>query len=280
MTWLRSKAATLAVSLARATRRGPNRLGSYSDKAPSPQNAVDIFAREWSSRFPAPFDGLMAGDTPLFQDTRVTWAIEQLGGVQGKHVLELGPLEGGHTYMLDRAGAASVLAIEGSKDAFLKCLITKEVVGIPSAQFAYGDFTHYLDNVPRRFDIVFASGVLYHLLDPLRFIAKVASISDAIFLWTMYYDEGLLSASQAHAHRVVRPVSADYQGFHYRLYRYDYMAALWHRKFCGGSYRYVYWMNRDDILRALEHFGFSSVVIGFDEPHHANGPAFGIVARK
>lgn len=43
---------------------------------------------------------LAAGVVPLFEDGRVAWAIEQFNGVQGKHILEFGPLEAGHTYML------------------------------------------------------------------------------------------------------------------------------------------------------------------------------------
>ena len=53
-------------------------------------------------------------------------------------MLELGPLEGAHTYMLDRAGASEVVAIEGNTRAFLKCLITKELLSMPSARFLVG----------------------------------------------------------------------------------------------------------------------------------------------
>ena len=48
----------------------------------------------------------------------------------GKTVLELGPLEGAHTYQLHQRGA-NIVAVEASKQAYLKCLITKEIVGLP-----------------------------------------------------------------------------------------------------------------------------------------------------
>src|SRR6187402_1626923 len=89
-------------------------LDSYVHAAPSPQLALDLFKGDWWSAVP----GLQAGSTPLFDDSRIRWAVEHLGGVTGRRILELGPLEGGHTYMLERAGAASVVAIEANTRAY------------------------------------------------------------------------------------------------------------------------------------------------------------------
>src|ERR1700712_4866105 len=86
-------------------------LAAHHDEVPTAQATVDLFAREWASRLPPPLDGVRAGMVPLFEDDRIAWAIEAIGGVDGLSVLELGPLEGGHTFMLQRAGAASIVAI-------------------------------------------------------------------------------------------------------------------------------------------------------------------------
>src|SRR5690349_6333313 len=108
----------------------------YIRTAPSAQNAVDIFRGEWSSQLPATLQGeAKAGDTPLFEDDRIKWAIEQFGGATNFTALELGPLEGGHSYMLERQGATSVLAIEANVRAYLKCLITKELLGLKKVTF-------------------------------------------------------------------------------------------------------------------------------------------------
>src|SRR5581483_4968020 len=67
--------------------------------APSDQNALNLFAGEWSSSPPASRPGLKAGETPLFDDPRITWARDRFvelgleGGFAGRDVLELGPLE-------------------------------------------------------------------------------------------------------------------------------------------------------------------------------------------
>ena len=65
-------------------------LDHYLESAPSPQNALSIFQGEWSSKLPAPFADCQAGSTPLFEDARIQWFVDAIGGVQGKTVLELG----------------------------------------------------------------------------------------------------------------------------------------------------------------------------------------------
>jgi Protein of unknown function (DUF1698) len=82
-------------------------------------------------------------------------------------VLELGPLEGAHTYRLQQLGAGRILAIESNVEAYLKCLIVKEALGMKRAEFMLGDFTLYLQECTERFDLVFCCGVLYHMQDPL-----------------------------------------------------------------------------------------------------------------
>src|SRR5512140_2769352 len=108
--------------------------------APTDQNALDLFAGEWSSQPPADRPDLKAGATPLFDDPRISWAHHRLielgldGGFAGRSVIELRPLEGGHSYLMDRLGANSVTAIEANARAYLKCLIAKEVLGMPCVQ--------------------------------------------------------------------------------------------------------------------------------------------------
>jgi hypothetical protein len=93
----------------------------YSQDAPSPATAFTIFSNQWSSAVPA----FETGASPLFDDVRIKWLETQLGSFQNKRVLELGPLEGGHTTMMERAGA-NVVAIEANQRAFLRCLVVKK----------------------------------------------------------------------------------------------------------------------------------------------------------
>ncbi len=281
MNWLQ-RARILLSKAQRATPlpAGPNVLDTYCLKPPQPQNAVDIFDGLWASRFPPPLDAVAAGSALLFEDVRLAWAMDRIGGVKGARVLELGPLEGGHTYMLDRRGAADILSIEANTRAYLKCLIAKELLGMPASRFMCGDFVAYLQSTTEHFDFVVASGVLYHMAKPVELIARLAAVSDAVFLWTHYYDRDLLAARTATAHRVVAPELVVTEGFQHHHYRHEYRAALKHQGFCGGSRPYANWLTRDDIIGALRQFGFTSIEISHEQNDHPNGPAFCVLATR
>ncbi|MEV0678224.1 DUF1698 domain-containing protein [Actinosynnema sp. NPDC050436] len=194
----RIKAATSPASTPPA---GSSVLDRYVRVGPSPQVAVDLFAGTWSSALP--LDGVTSGPVPLFADARVAWALEHLGPVAGRSVLELGPLEAGHTYQLTKAGA-SVVAIEAQTTAYLKCLVVKELLGITGARFLLGDFLEHMRVTPDRYDVCFASGVLYHLRSPVEALALAARVSSRLVLWTHYYDEGVMTGSDLLRPRIHR----------------------------------------------------------------------------
>jgi 2-polyprenyl-3-methyl-5-hydroxy-6-metoxy-1,4-benzoquinol methylase len=258
----------------------PTILDAYTSASPTDQSAVDIFKGEWASHLPPPLDHLVSGEALLFQDHRVAWAVERMGGVTGKRVLELGPLEGGHSYMLDRAGAREVMAIEGNSRAFLKCLIAKELLGMPSVRFRHGDFTAYLKDAHDRFDLVFASGVLYHVINPVEVIAGIAALADTAFIWTHYYDEAVLGSRAKTAHRVVAGTPAEYLGYRHMLHRHEYLTVLSQKSFCGGSRSYSNWMTRDGLFGALRRFGLNTLEVYGEDLEHPNGPALSVLARR
>ena len=256
----------------------------FSHVMPSPQTAVDLFAGQWNSELPSPYEKLTGGTATLFEDDRITWAVDQIGGVKEMRVLELGPLEGGHTFMLDRFGADEVTAIEANKQAFLRCLVTKELLGIPSAHFLCGDFMDYLrDAVDRgaHWDLCLASGVLYHQQDPVRLLELATRVSDRIFLWTQYYDADVIERRPDLAEKFSSPIKTTTAGFHHSLYRRDYgRSALGSLQFPGGLKRWMTWMTKPEILGALQHFGFELIGGMVDDPDHANGPALYLTAKR
>lgn len=250
-------------------------LEHYVSTEPTPQAAIDIFRDEWSSHFPPPLSELQAGDIELFDDPRVRWALSQFGEVKGKSILELGPLEGGHSYMLERAEFGCVLGIEANTRAYLKCLISKELLGLSRTHFVCGDFTKYLQASPPHFDAVFACGVLYHMTNPAELIELISRAADQVFIWTHYHD-----SSSRHARRFSEPKITEQSGFSHIVYRQYYGSGLGWRGSCGGPRRYSHWMRRDDILACLSFFGFSDIRTSFENPDHENGPAFALVAKK
>lgn len=248
--------------------------------APSPQNALDIFKGEWWSQLPPPFSNLRAGEMRSFEDPRIHWAISQFGEVRGQTALELGPLEGAHSYMLEQAGFGSVLAIEANPRAYLRCLIVQDIVGLSRIQFQCGNFVPYLRDSPAAVYAAFASGVLYHMENPAELIALLSRVTDRLFLWTHYYDSRIISSNPKLQASFTGEHHSDYQGFRHSLFRYDYGRSFRLRRFCGGSRGHSHWMLREDIIECLGYFGFNSIRINFEELHHANGPAFALAAVR
>jgi 2-polyprenyl-3-methyl-5-hydroxy-6-metoxy-1,4-benzoquinol methylase len=266
------------LSLARARMRGQLHRSPgerFATRAPSPQSAIDAVPVAWASRLP--LAGVSAGDVDLFDDARASWAIDALGGVAGARCLELGPLEGGHSYMLERAGAESVLAVEANKDAFLKCLVTKELLGLRRCSFLCGDAVEYLKATDERFDVCWCAGILYHMVEPVQLIELVSRRASRLYVWTHYYDPDKLPDQRrgdpfanGHVNEAV------HGGFGHRLHRHEYGAATSLRAFWGGTRPHSNWMTLQDILGALEHFGWRDV--RYELEQHPPGPAVRLVA--
>jgi hypothetical protein len=220
-----------------------------------------------------------AGDTALFADDRISLAIEALGGVQGARVLELGPLEGGHSFMLEAAGA-TVVGVEANKDAFLKCLVVKELLPLRRCSFLCGDAIEYLEETTERFDVCVASGILYHMVDPVRLIELVSRHADRLFVSTHYYAAERIAANDHLRARLDNtPTQAEHGGYPHQLYRYRYGNTSRVRGFYGGTQTFSNWLTRDGLFGALEHFGWGEVKL-VDDGDYLYGPAVSFVAAR
>src|SRR5262245_46095231 len=109
-------------------------IEDYETAVPCKQTAADVFRDGWVSRLP---DGVDGGEVPLFDDDRIKWLAGQVN-LTGLSVLELGPLEGGHSYMLEGFGAGRVVAVEANRRAFLRGQIAKEVLDFHQSELLSG----------------------------------------------------------------------------------------------------------------------------------------------
>lgn len=82
-------------------------------------------------------------------------------------------------------------SIESNTIAFLKCLIAQNALKF-NAEFILGDFRPYLDTCTDTYDLLVASGVLYHMLEPVKLLQDMAKVSRAIGVWTHYYDPDVI----------------------------------------------------------------------------------------
>ncbi|HEY4897382.1 MAG TPA: class I SAM-dependent methyltransferase [Solirubrobacteraceae bacterium] len=197
----------------------------------------------------------------------------------GKKVVDLGPLEGAHSYMAEQAGAASVVGVEANRNAFLKCLVTKELLNMQRCSFRCGEVGQFLETTDEQFDVCIACGILYHMVEPVRLIDLMSRVASRLIVWTHVFDEPALTNRNLSG-KLTGPQDADYRGFAHRVYRHSYGLDSRLSGFFGGTQTYSTWLPRGELLRALEHFGWSNIEIGFDEPSHPNGPALALVASR
>ena len=267
-------------------RQPPSRTGpddqlfeQYCHDVPSAQNAIDALPG-WNSGFP-PFAKVVAGTHPLFADARIDWAIHQAGSIKDKKVLEIGPLEGMHTYMLNKHGPALIDAIEANKQCFLRCLVAKEILGIERARFHLGDALKWLEFKEERYDIGIASGVLYHMADPATFLHRLASRCDNLFIWTHYFSDTAMPVQDERRLAFTGKVEERMIGnLPVRYYERRYFHANETETFCGGMKDRHYWMHREDILSVLSALGFANLAIAHEMPDHPGGPCFSVFAKR
>jgi hypothetical protein len=262
-------------------RRRVNILDQYVKTAPDRQTILDIFKDEWSSAMPAEAGGaLKAGAVTLFEDPRITWAEQTLGGFQGARILELGPLEGAHSYMLQKAGAREIVAVEANTRAFLKCLCVKELFDLNRVHFLLGDFVSFLRDDTSHYDAVIASGVLYHMEQPVELLELLSKVTGKVMMWTHYYDRDVLERNRQMAHKFSAVKSFEHAGVTYEYSTQSYKDALSWAGFNGGGQPTSKWLSRESLMRALKEFGFTKITLHFDDPGHQNGPALAFCAEK
>jgi SAM-dependent methyltransferase len=247
----------------------------YETRLPSSTNALDLFAGRWTSDIPG-HEGY--GTLGLFNAPLIAWFLEKSGGVAGRRILELGPLEGGNTRTLSMAGA-HVTAIEANAGAYLRCLITKEVLGF-DAKFLLGDFASFVAHTTERYDAVVASGVLYHMERPIELLKDLARITKSIMIWTHYFDDEVLRQRGLRERFSEQPVVQMRGDLAIELweYRYPDEAVQW-AGFCGGPARICNWLTRRGLFDLLEQNGFT-LTINADTRDHPNGPAIGLLAER
>jgi hypothetical protein len=255
----------------------------FCREAPSNQAISDILQGIWYSEFPDEYQVKTGGLVRHFDftvDGRVKWVHSVIpDGLRNRSILELGPFEAYNTWQMEKLGAKSIVAIESNNLNFLKCLLVKEITRL-QARFLYGDFEQYLQRCEDTYDLVWASGVLYHQTQPLQMIDLVGKVTSKVFVSTHYYHDSIVSDRLKARHFMPERDSAvELRGLrvplHYRSYRGGKQAV-----FSGGIEDFSYWITKDDMLEYFHRVGFSKITVRLDDPVATNGPVIQFLAEK
>jgi Protein of unknown function (DUF1698) len=242
----------------------------FERRFPNHQNAIDIFGDRWASKIEEVYPGLTSGPGPYFnEDRRPSIAAQYLGfepgSLQGMNILELGPLEGAHTYQLAKLGADRILAIEANAEAFLKCLVVREILQTPRSRVLLGDCLKFLQESHDQFDMIFCSGILYHMENPFELIKAISRHTSRVFLWTHYYDPDIpLEPARS-------PKAVICDGLELTFYEQAYGDSNY-GKFWGGNMPTASWLSRDSIECCFRHFGYE-LTVHEDNRHQVGGPS-------
>jgi len=188
--------------------------------------------------------------------------------VRGYRILELGPLEGHHSVILEKLGILENVAIEGRRDNYEKCLRVKELYGLSVTTFHNENLEDLFEGrrqLPMRgnFDLVFALGVLYHMPDPGAALAWCRAQAPQLFLGTHYVEPAFRRSSLGGTHGLETYVSKG------RTYR-----CRWYQE--GGLKDPISGMSlrscvlyQPDLIRMLHDAGYGRVsVLGKDIQNH------------
>jgi hypothetical protein len=189
-------------------------------------------------------------------DARPRYCAETFPGFDKFSVVELGPSDGYNTAGIEIAGARDIVAVEANADGFLKACILKNTLNL-RAQFLLGDFIKFLKTPGLKKDLVYASGVLYHLTDPVEFIQLCGKVADNLFLWTFHYVEESIAKHDFERRCFDKPEARTIGGETFTYYKRFYDPNIvGDPKYQGGVDNFAYWLTFADIERALGMAGF------------------------
>lgn len=242
-------------------------LDEYAPLMPCAQNAVDLLPG-WKGPLPD-HAGARGGPGIYAEDARILWAIEQACSLDGCKILELGPCEAQHTYLLERSGAALVDAIEPNKLAYLRCLVVKELLDLRHANFFLGDYIKWLEKPERHYDLVIACAILERAANSISLLELIAQSCSAFYLWTHYASKDMIESAE------VRATGAqECRGRKIPSYTCNLRAGKPHMQ-DGASL-----LSKDDLLTLIRTLGFSDIRTAHEEPAQAHNPSFSIFARR
>jgi hypothetical protein len=210
----------------------------------------------WITHFE--IDGVQSGGNfRALEDERVDQFFESFP--EARTILELGSLEGGHTFALARhPNVTRILGIEARASNIARSRFVKQLLRIDNAEFVEADLEKTDIATFGNFDAIFCSGLLYHLPEPWKLIAGMPRVAPRVFIWTHYAGE------PSHEMRE-------------NLRGREYAEGGIEEPLSGMSAK-SFWLTLESLKSVLIAAGFASIHILRDDPEHRNGPAVTIAA--
>ncbi|HEX8076323.1 MAG TPA: class I SAM-dependent methyltransferase, partial [Chthoniobacterales bacterium] len=179
-----------------------------------------------------------------------------------KTILELGALEGAHSFILARQPRVErVVALEGRERNLRKARFVQDLLGIRNLEFAQANLEDADLAQFGKFDAVFCCGLLYHLPEPWKLIERLPAVAPSLFIWTQYAAEN-----------EARDLGNGWRGkIHIEGGPDEPLSGL------SGT---ATWLTLQSLRDVLAASGYQTIEVLCDDPAHANGPAVTLFARS
>jgi len=227
-------------------------MNTLDSQTTLPEWALEEFHRDldWCTGYPLP-DGRYLGwheDTPkdghrkfdAGLDERVQ-ALIDFADPADKTILELGCCEGALTVQLASV-CKKVVAIDIRPKNIVRSLVRLHLHGVKNCDLHLLDARN-MDSSVGRFDILFHSGLLYHLKNPVEHLFKIHEVSNTLLLHTLY------GCERPHLKRS----SVSYAGRSYDAYHCGELG--WNQPMSGADDE-SFWLTRDSLFGLLDELGF------------------------
>ena len=214
--------------------------------------------RPWITQFL--IDGRpVGGEYPAYADAAIDQFFESFP--DARSVLELGSLEGSHTFALARhPGDRHVLAVEGREYNVEKARFVQRATGVHNVQFVRGDLEELDLTAFGRFEAIFCSGLLYHLPEPWKLVKRLSELSDNLFIRTHYALESN-----------VNMLANGFPGYKFPESGYNDP--------CSGLSPSSFWPTLEGLQHLLAVNGFPFVTI-LEDFQHRGGRMVALAARR
>ncbi len=194
-------------------------------------------------------------------DARLKWFQDHFP--EARNILELGSLEGGHSFALASLPQVNqVVGVEGRADSLARARFVQSVLQQPKVNFVQANLERFDLASLGQFDVVFCLGLLYHLPEPWKLVEQMSRVARGLYLWTHYADPKDAKVTRQH-----------YRGRVYREWLFWFEAL-------SGLSSTSFWPTREGLLEMLADYGYGEVTVVEDNPHHEHGPVITLAARQ
>jgi SAM-dependent methyltransferase len=197
------------------------------------------------------------GDYQVVNDRRVQQFFERFPNV--RTILELGSLEGGHTFSLARhPGVERILAIEARAGNIEKAKVISSLLGVSNVEFRQANLEQLQLASVGYFDAIFCCGLLYHLPEPWELISQLPLVAPSLFVWTVYANEN--------------EATVEIDGLRGR----EYVEGGLNEPLSGLSPKSI-WLTLPSLLELLKRSGYRNIEV-LEKQQNPNGPAVSVAA--